>query len=135
MTSNVRYRSLQDQTRHATPASNAMDARKTTIRSRRTTFYKSRIFIVISFRWLGLLDITSQSCITHPILGAVRGKSLSVPHVRSHRRSHLSEECFSCCYKLPRAEFPELTDIDFLFFPATVLSLLVRKKKRRPSPF
>lgn len=36
-----------------------------------------------------------------------------------------------CCQKDPLDELPELTDIDFLFFPAVVLSALKRKQQNK----
>jgi len=48
-------------------------------------------------------------------------------HIGLHQLLHAADDL--CCHTLPRDEFPELKDIDFLFFPAvdlsTVLSLVV----------
>lgn len=50
-------------------------------------------------------------------------------HIGLHQLLHAADDL--CCHTLPRDEFPELKDIDFLFFPAVDLSTLKGKTQRR----
>ena len=117
--------------RHATRTSNATDARKTTTQFRRTTFYKAtKISLVYSLQCLpdGLVCWISRPSLELPILSLEQLEDNPLEYsMYGHTDGRISAKSI-----LPhRAEFPELTDIDFLFFPATVLSLLMRKERRQ----